>query len=102
MNASVAIVVAIVTALGTVTVGYFTLRATVFAAAAKEKTDENATALAAWRELVQPLRDENARLVHQLEDERAEHAAELAAKDAEHAAVLAALQPLNDRLKGGE
>lgn len=88
MSASATIVVSIITALATVTVGYFTLRATVKAAQAKEKTDDNASALTAWRELVQPLRDENARLVHQLEVERSEHAA-----------VLAALKPLNDKLR---
>lgn len=91
MNGSVAILVALITAIGTVTVGYFTLRATVRAAAAKEKVDDNASALAAWRELVQPLRDENARLVAQLKQERDEHRA-----------VLAALETLNDRLNKGK
>lgn len=79
MSAAVTIAVALIGALGTVTVGYLTLRSTVRATAAKEKADENATALAAWRELVQPLRDEVTRLHHQLEDERAEHTAVLGA-----------------------
>lgn len=98
MDATATIVVAVVTALGTVTVGYFTLRATVKAAQAKEKVDENATALTAWRELVQPLRDEVARLVVQIEREREEHTEELFALKREHAAVLAALEPLNDEI----
>jgi len=99
MDATATIVVAVITALATVTVGYFTLRATVKAASAKEKTDENAAVIAGWRELNQPLREENARLVAQLEHEREVHAAELAAERAEHAAVLAALQPLNDAIE---
>lgn len=110
MSATATIIVAVLGAISTVTVGYFTLRGTVKATAAKQQADENASALAAWRELVQPLRDENARLVKQLEAERVEHAAELAAEKVEHAAelaaeklehtaVLAALQPLNDEIE---
>lgn len=98
MDPSTTIVVAVITALATVTVGYFTLRATVKAAAAKEKTDENAAVIAGWREMVQPLRDEVDRLNDLILKERVDHSTELAAKDAEHAAVLGALQPLNDEI----
>lgn len=105
-----AVVVAVITALGTVTVGYFTLRATVKATEAKDKADENTLALGAWKDLVQPLRDEVARMSEQLEQERlkharevaamkVEHAAELAAQKLEHDAVLAALHPLNEKLR---
>ena len=110
MGGSGAIVVAIITAVGTVTVGYFTLRATVKATEAKDKADENTMALGAWKDLVRPLRDEVTRMSEQLEHERLEHAAELAAMKVEHAAemaaqkleheaVLAALHPLNEKLR---
>lgn len=89
----------VITAIVAVTTGYFTLRATVKAAQAKQQSDENASALTAWRELNQPLRDENHRLLELLEKERQAHVDEMEALKAEHAAVLKTLKPLNDAIE---
>lgn len=110
MNGATAVVGAFLTMVGTVVVGYFTLRASVRLTQAKEKTDQNTLALQAWRELVQPLREEIKRLgeardrdrlecAAELAAQKLEHSAEIAALRLEHEAVLAALEPLNERLR---
>ena len=98
MSGTITVVVAVVTALGGALGGFFALRSAVRTAELKKQTDDNAAVLTAYRELIQPLRDENARLVAQIEHERDEHAEEMFALKREHAAVLAALKPLNDEL----
>lgn len=98
MSGTVTVAVAIITAIGGAVGGYFALRGAVRTAELKKQTDENAAVLTAYKELVQPLRDENARLVAQIEREREAHAEEMFELKREHAAVLAALQPLNDEL----